>query len=146
MRLLPDVGAQRVVVAASGEKLVEDVLHIDEDVEITAQRTAVAPATPASGLHPQRLVTSIAAAVGGIATFLPWATVPILGTIDGTVGDGWITLGLFAGVVAAAMFGQRSQQMAGFAQLGGGVLSTIAGGVAAAVAGAVLGRIGAAEE
>jgi acyl dehydratase len=55
-----------------------------------------------------------------------------MGTIDGTVGDGWITLGLFAGVVAAALFGQRSQQMAGLAQLGGGVLSTIAGGIGVA--------------
>jgi len=40
MRLLPDVGAQRVGVAASGEKLVEDVLHRDEDFEITVRRTA----------------------------------------------------------------------------------------------------------
>ena len=89
-------------------------------------------APPAAGLHPQRLAVAIAAAVGGVATFLPWATVPIMGTIDGTVGDGWITLGLFAGVVAAALLGQRSQQMAGLAQLGGGILSTIAGGIGAA--------------
>lgn len=95
-------------------------------------RPAAPPAAPSSGLHPQRLAVAIAAAVGGIATFLPWATVPIMGTIDGTVGDGWITLGLFAGVVAAALFGQRSQQMAGLAQLGGGVLSTIAGGIGVA--------------
>ena len=89
-------------------------------------------APPAAGLHPQRLAVAIAAAVGGVATFLPWATVPIMGTIDGTVGDGWITLGLFAGVVAAALLGQRSQQMAGLAQLGGGILSTIAGGIGVA--------------
>ncbi|MEN9666053.1 MAG: hypothetical protein RLZZ326_2416 [Planctomycetota bacterium] len=95
-------------------------------------RPAAPQAAPATGLHPQRLGVAIAAAVGGIATFLPWATVPIMGTIDGTVGDGWITLGLFAGVVAAALFGQRSQQMAGLAQLGGGVLSTIAGGIGVA--------------
>jgi hypothetical protein len=89
-----------------------------------------APATaPASGLHPQRLVAGIAAAIGGVATFLPWATVPIMGTIDGTAGDGWITLGLFVGVLAAAFLGPRSQQMAGLAQLGGIVLSTIAGGI-----------------
>lgn len=95
-------------------------------------RPAAPPAAPVTGLHPQRLAVAIAAAVGGVATFLPWATVPILGTIDGTVGDGWITLGLFAGVVAAAMLGQRSQQMAGLAQLGGGVLSTVAGGIGVA--------------
>jgi hypothetical protein len=95
-------------------------------------RPAAPPAAPVTGLHPQRLAVAIAAAVGGVATFLPWATVPIMGTIDGTVGDGWITLGLFAGVVAAALFGQRSQQMAGLAQLGGGVLSTVAGGIGVA--------------
>ena len=95
-------------------------------------RPAAPPAAPATGLHPQRLAVAIAAAVGGIATFLPWATVPIMGTVDGTVGDGWITLGLFAGVVAAALLGQRSQQMAGLAQLGGGVLSTVAGGIGVA--------------
>jgi hypothetical protein len=94
-------------------------------------RPAAAPA-PSGGLNPQRLAVAIAAAVGGIATFLPWATVPIMGTVDGTVGDGWITLGLFAGVAAAAFLGERSQQMTGWAQLGGGVMSTIAGGIGVA--------------
>ena len=34
MRELPDVGAHRFEVAAPAKELVEDVLHVDEDIEI----------------------------------------------------------------------------------------------------------------
>ena len=43
-------------------------------------------------MHKQRMALMLAAAAGIVATFLPWATVMGM-TINGTVGDGWITLG-----------------------------------------------------
>jgi hypothetical protein len=46
-------------------------------------------------------------AVGGAGSFLPWATLPIVGSINGMVGDGKVTLGIFgaAGLLAlTAMF------------------------------------------
>jgi len=48
-------------------------------------------------LNPARIAIAVLAVVGSIATFLPWATVPILGPITGTdySGPGWVTLGLF---------------------------------------------------
>jgi hypothetical protein len=48
----------------------------------------------------------IAAIIGGIGTFLPWAQVPFLGTVNGTEGDGWITLGLFAVPLILALTGE----------------------------------------
>jgi hypothetical protein len=97
-------------------------------VAVTETPAAI-PTAAAGGLHPQRLAVAISAAVGGAATFMPWATLPLVGAIDGTVGDGWITLGLFAGVLVAAFLGRRSQQLGGWAQLAGIVLSTTASGI-----------------
>ena len=36
VRLLPDVGPQRVVVRLASQEPIEDVLHVDEDVEVVA--------------------------------------------------------------------------------------------------------------
>jgi hypothetical protein len=57
-------------------------------------------------MNPLRIVVAILSLVGAIGTFLPWVSVPLVGTFDGTAGDGpgWITAALFviAGVVAQA--------------------------------------------
>ena len=47
-------------------------------------------------MHRQRLVIAVVAVIGMLATFMPWVSVPIAGTINGTKSDGWITLALFA--------------------------------------------------
>ncbi len=47
-------------------------------------------------MNKQRLSIVICAAIGALATFLPWVSIPFLGNINGTHGDGWITLALFA--------------------------------------------------
>ena len=55
-------------------------------------------------MNPFRAALALLALVGVVGTFLPWVGVPLLGTFDGTAGDGpgWITAGLFvvSGVVA----------------------------------------------
>lgn len=67
----------------------------------------------ASHFSAQRIVLAIAAAVGMLATFLPWVKAPIIGSIDGTAGDGWITLGLFACSFALCFSGDRSRSISG---------------------------------
>lgn len=58
-------------------------------------------------MHKQRTLVAIAAGIGMLATFLPWAHMPIVGSINGTAGDGWITFGLFAIALAITLAGAR---------------------------------------
>ena len=39
VRLLPDVGPQGIVIRLPSQQPIEDVLHIDEDIEIASMRT-----------------------------------------------------------------------------------------------------------
>lgn len=66
----------------------------------TSQPTVAPEESPA--FHKQRVIVSALAAVGAVATFLPWATLgPI--SADGTHSGGWATLTLFAAVIAVAL-------------------------------------------
>ncbi len=80
-----------------------------------------------SPLHVQRIGIAIAAFLGGLATFMPWAHLPILGAVDGTVGDGWITLALFAVAVGVSFSGNRGQPLGSWPQVAAIVLPAIAG-------------------
>jgi hypothetical protein len=51
---------------------------------------------PATAASSQRWVLIVAAAAWTLCTFLPWINIPIRGSVAGTEGDGWITLGIFA--------------------------------------------------
>lgn len=64
-------------------------------------------------MHFQRVGIIIAAAAGMLGTFLPWVNVPILGSISGTQGDGWITFVLFALTVFLAIVGKKQQVLRG---------------------------------
>ena len=69
-------------------------------------------------MHRQRIALLVIALVGMIGTFLPW--INVLGaSCNGTVGDGWITLGLYAPVVLMALVGswKKSWQGAWFIAL-----------------------------
>lgn len=78
-------------------------------------------------LRTQRLTVAIAAGVGMGATFLPWVRAPIVGTIDGTAGDGWITLALFAVTLALALVGDRGRLLSAGHRIGLLVPSSLAG-------------------
>jgi len=69
-------------------------------------------------LHRQRIAIACAAGVGMIATFLPWVKAPIVGTVDGTAGDGWITFGLYAVALIVAFVGDRRKLLSGGKRLG----------------------------
>lgn len=62
-------------------------------------------------MHKQRIIIIVIAALGMLATFLPWAKAPFVGSVDGTNGDGWITLGLFAVALVMSLLGNRTQKI-----------------------------------
>ena len=57
-----------------------------------------------------RLAIMIAAGAGMLGTFLPWVSMPLMGSLSGTAGDGWFTFVGFAVVMAFAA-GKFSQEL-----------------------------------
>lgn len=71
------------------------------------------------GLHRQRIVLACIAGVGMLATFLPWAKMPIIGTIAGTAGAaGWMTFALFGASLGLSFLGRREQLLTGGKRIG----------------------------
>jgi len=64
-------------------------------------------------MHKQRIAIVAAAGAGMLGTFLPWIHLPLIGTITGTVGDGWITFALYLLALLPALLGDRSAPRAG---------------------------------
>lgn len=58
-------------------------------------------------MHKEKFATVVITAAGAIGTFLPWVSVPIAGTLNGTAGDGWITFSLYLGCVGLLCIGDR---------------------------------------
>ena len=63
-------------------------------------------------MHKQRLALIVATLAGIAATFLPWATVMGM-TINGTVGDGWISLIIFAIIAILTLLGNKNMPLKG---------------------------------
>ena len=65
-------------------------------------------------MHKQRLGILIAAAAGMLGSFLPWVSVPFLGSISGIRGsDGWINLVIFAIPLIMALIGNKESILDG---------------------------------
>lgn len=64
-------------------------------------------------MHRQRLAMTIAAGLGVLATFMPWVNVPLIGSVPGTQGDGWITLVIFAIALLPALANDRARPLVG---------------------------------
>ncbi len=66
-------------------------------------------------MNKQRLAILICAAVGMLATFMPWFNIPIAGSVNGTQGnnDGWITLAIFAVPLVLSLLGDRTKGLEG---------------------------------
>ena len=60
-------------------------------------------------MNKQRLAILIVAGLGALATFMPWVKAPIVGTINGTKGDGWITLVLFAVPLVISLLNDKTK-------------------------------------
>ena len=80
-----------------------------------------------AGLHRQRFAVCVLAGIGMLATFLPWVHLPIVGSISGTAGDGWITLALFIPAMVLAWRGQKLQPLIGNARLLAAIPAGLAG-------------------
>lgn len=72
---------------------------------------------PSQQRHKQRLGILIASGGGIIATFLPWIHAPIIGSVSGTAGDGWITLMLFLPAVILSLMGNVTKSIQGAKRL-----------------------------
>ena len=59
-----------------------------------------------------RIMVAIATVIGMVGTFMPWARMGVI-TIDGSVGDGWITLAFFGVALLVALIGQRDKLLRG---------------------------------
>ena len=77
-------------------------------------------------IHKQRIVILSAAAAGMLGTFLPWVHVPILGSVNGTGGDGWITLLLFLPAAILGLRGNKQQPLVARIRLGAVIPAALA--------------------
>ncbi len=65
-------------------------------------------------MHKQKTGMLICGGVGLLSCFLPWATVPIVGSINGMQGDdGIIMIVLLLPAVALALMGDKTQPLTG---------------------------------
>jgi len=64
-------------------------------------------------MNKQRIAILVPAGIGVLATFLPWVTMPIVGSVSGASGDGWITLLLFIPAIVITLINDKSQRIEG---------------------------------
>lgn len=48
------------------------------------------------GMHKQKLTVLILSIIGMLCTFMPWVNIPLVGALNGTQRDGWISPVLFS--------------------------------------------------
>ena len=85
--------------------------------------SAAESATP--GLHKQRIILACIAGLGMLATFLPWVRAPIIGAVDGTAGDGWITFVLFGLSLCLVFTGKTHELLYGGGQVGAAICTAL---------------------
>ncbi len=75
-----------------------DFPNLDQPPPVKTYAPSAASARPpnSSGITPQQIAIFLCAVVGMMGTFMPWVTVPILGSVPGSEGSaGWISFGFF---------------------------------------------------
>ena len=92
-----------------------------------AAMKSIAASKPIAGFHIQRAALGAASILGALATFMPWLSAPIVGTVYGTAGDGWITLALFIPALVFAWLGDRLKPIDGWQQFAAAVPPGFAG-------------------
>lgn len=80
-------------------------------------------------MNAERIAVVVASSVGMVCTFLPWAETPF-GNVDGTAGDGFITLLLCGVALVVGLIGDKNAPMAS----GQRTASALSGGAAGALA------------
>lgn len=69
-------------------------------------------------MNKQRLVILIIAILGMLSVFMPWVTMPIIGSVNGARGEGWFVLLLYAIPVVLTLLNDRMKPLQGFALYG----------------------------
>ncbi|MFZ6185918.1 hypothetical protein [Nannocystis pusilla] len=64
-------------------------------------------------MHKQRIAIVSTAGAGMLGTFLPWVHLPLLGSIAGSVGDGWITFAFYLPALLLGLLGNRAEPRSG---------------------------------
>ena len=77
----------------------------------------------------QRLALIAVAAIGMLCTFLPWISVPFVGSINGTKGDGWFTFLFFGVSLGLAFLGEKTEPFAGIKFWVASAFSLLAGSI-----------------
>jgi len=63
-------------------------------------------------MNKQRIAVLLIASLGLLATFMPWATVPILGGMSGTENTlGWVSLSFFAIPMVVSLIGNKHDDL-----------------------------------
>lgn len=77
----------------------------------------------------QRLALIAIAAIGMLCTFLPWMSLPLAGSINGTKGDGWFTFLFFGVSLSLAFLGEKTEAFGGVKFYIASLFSLLAGGL-----------------
>ena len=64
-----------------------------------------------SKINPQRIAIAISAGIGILACFMPWASFPIVGTVNGASDDGLIFAGLLVIPLLLSLLGDKTKQI-----------------------------------
>lgn len=89
----------------------------------------LAESKPVAGFHIQRAALGASAILGALTTFMPWLTAPVVGTVYGTAGDGWITLPLFVPAMVFAWLGDRLRPISGWQRFAAAIPPTLAAAI-----------------
>jgi hypothetical protein len=121
---LPPVGVPPVATEDLKPK-VEAAARATADAAKAAIKT-LATSKPIAGFHIQRAAVGVSAILGALATFMPWLSAPVVGTVYGTAGDGWITLVLFVPALVFTGLGNRLSPISGWQRFAAAVPAGIA--------------------
>ena len=64
-----------------------------------------------SKINPQRIAIAISAGIGILACFMPWASFPIVGAVNGASGDGLIFAALLVIPLLLVLLGHKTKQI-----------------------------------
>lgn len=62
-------------------------------------------------MNRQKIVILVIAGIGALGTFMPWINLPIVGSMSGAKGDGWISFGLFVIPMLCLFFSKGTQKI-----------------------------------
>ncbi|MDR3241575.1 MAG: hypothetical protein LBT37_05335 [Lactobacillaceae bacterium] len=62
-------------------------------------------------MNKEKITVLVIAVIGAFMTFMPWAKIGVLLTVNGTDGDGWFTFLVFAVAIAILFIGDKKAEL-----------------------------------